>query len=286
MRIWKLSHGKIKHFRGGLRDRLFERRILTIGEPTNWGTREGWQSDHFREIGLGDLVILSYGPVVVRLCVASGGVRPAAGFPGWLERKYVAAASAGLRAPYAGKRYNWAPNANSTCWEVPEPEWQVLERLILRPYFHLTVDGARAIARRAVPVPALADPAAAVREGRRKLVQHLRRERNRRIVALAKAHALQLGRLRCEACGFDFERTYGSVGSEFIEAHHKIPLSSVHPGHGGKTEISDLALLCANCHRMVHLTSPWLTARQLKSRLKRRGRRAPAQVPGGDSRTR
>lgn len=55
---------------------------------------------------------------------------------------------------------------------------------------------------------------------------------------------------KCVACGFDFEKTYGERGHEFIEVHHLVPLYK----RGGETTIKmdDLVCLCSNCHRMVH----------------------------------
>lgn len=56
------------------------------------------------------------------------------------------------------------------------------------------------------------------------------------------------GRLECEACGFDFRTTYGERGHGFAECHHKLPLSD-----GARTTyLRDLAIVCANCHRMLH----------------------------------
>ncbi len=56
------------------------------------------------------------------------------------------------------------------------------------------------------------------------------------------------GRLECEGCGFDFLATYGERGRGFAECHHKLPLSS-----GTRmTYLRDLAIVCANCHRMLH----------------------------------
>lgn len=56
------------------------------------------------------------------------------------------------------------------------------------------------------------------------------------------------GRLECEACGFDFLATYGERGRGFAECHHKLPLSD-----GTRTTyLRDLAIVCANCHRMLH----------------------------------
>jgi hypothetical protein len=94
-------------------------------------------------------------------------------------------------------------------------------------------------------------------EGMRQEKLHLRQERSREVVRLAKLRALMMyGRLSCEACGFDFGATYGEMGRDFIEAHHLVPISSLTPG--SRTRIDDLALVCANCHRMLHRTRPWL----------------------------
>jgi 5-methylcytosine-specific restriction enzyme A len=70
------------------------------------------------------------------------------------------------------------------------------------------------------------------------------------------------GTLRCEACGFEFGQAYGERGRGFIEVHHALPVHQLSPGV--KTRLSDLHLLCANCHRMVHAKRPWLTLEQLK----------------------
>ena len=68
--------------------------------------------------------------------------------------------------------------------------------------------------------------------------------------ATLRRHALQLHGYDCMACGFNFERFYGYIGKHFIEVHHVIPLTK-----GGKRKTNpstDLIVLCANCHRMVH----------------------------------
>ncbi|MEU8886837.1 HNH endonuclease [Streptomyces sp. NPDC048442] len=55
--------------------------------------------------------------------------------------------------------------------------------------------------------------------------------------------------LQCEVCTFDFGQTYGDVGKDYIEVHHRLPL---HVSGLRKTKLDDLAFLCANCHRMCH----------------------------------
>jgi 5-methylcytosine-specific restriction protein A len=101
-------------------------------------------------------------------------------------------------------------------------------------------------------------------EGRVLTGKHLRRERNRKLVERKKRQALkEFGKLLCEACGFDFGMRYGERGTGFIECHHTKPLSTL--ADGDKTHVRDLALVCANCHRMIHRGKHWLTIAQLKA---------------------
>ncbi|MFX0544769.1 HNH endonuclease [Roseovarius sp. S1116L3] len=96
---------------------------------------------------------------------------------------------------------------------------------------------------------------------------HRTRERDTSIVKRKKAKVLtKNGLLACEACGFDFAEVYGERGDGFIECHHTKPVSELKPDE--KTKISDLALLCANCHRMVHARRPWLNLDELRFTLK------------------
>jgi 5-methylcytosine-specific restriction protein A len=86
------------------------------------------------------------------------------------------------------------------------------------------------------------------------------------VEAKKKASLRATGALRCEACTFDFGLSYGARGKGFIEVHHALPVHQLRPGV--KTKLSDLHLLCANCHRMVHAKRPWLTLDQLSECLK------------------
>jgi 5-methylcytosine-specific restriction protein A len=99
-------------------------------------------------------------------------------------------------------------------------------------------------------------------EGRVLFRIHRARERSPQLVRKMKARALrELGRLFCQVCGFDFEKTYGPQGRGFIECHHTVPLSTL--ASQNATRLSDLALVCSNCHRMLHRRRPWLTMSQL-----------------------
>jgi hypothetical protein len=101
------------------------------------------------------------------------------------------------------------------------------------------------------------------REGRLRLVEHWRRERNRQIIRAKKQERLHTtGRLTCEVCGFDFEHVYGRIGAGFYEVHQKVPLAAV--GTEITTTLEDLAILGSNCHRMVLRTNPFKSIEDLK----------------------
>jgi 5-methylcytosine-specific restriction enzyme A len=68
----------------------------------------------------------------------------------------------------------------------------------------------------------------------------------------------------CLACGFDFKKIYGELGSNFIIVHHVVPVSQI----GSDYVINpakDLITLCANCHAMIHRQNPPLSLEQLQS---------------------
>ena len=72
----------------------------------------------------------------------------------------------------------------------------------------------------------------------------------------------------CWVCGFDFAKTYGALGLDFAEAHHLNPLSERPPEEWTttvQTNIADIAILCANCHRMIHRRKPALSIDELKA---------------------
>ncbi len=100
-------------------------------------------------------------------------------------------------------------------------------------------------------------------EGAILTVVHQRRERDPKLRAKKIARVLRDGgTLGCEVCGFDYGRTYGSRGQGYIEVHHVRPL---HDSGPTTTRLRDLALLCSNCHRMIHRTRPWLTPVELRA---------------------
>lgn len=97
---------------------------------------------------------------------------------------------------------------------------------------------------------------------------HVIRERNRSAVA-AKIDAVMrdAGRLACEVCNFDFLECYGELGRGFAECHHTLPLSEA--AGQRKTRLADLAIVGANCHRMLHRARPVLTVAALRYLIER-----------------
>ncbi|GAB6054650.1 hypothetical protein JCM17960_34700 [Magnetospira thiophila] len=95
---------------------------------------------------------------------------------------------------------------------------------------------------------------------------HRYRERDTKLVKRKKSRILQEQEsLSCEICGFNFGKVYGEHGEGFIECHHTKPVSEL--GVGERTKISDLALVCSNCHRMIHRKRPWLSIGELKGKM-------------------
>jgi 5-methylcytosine-specific restriction enzyme A len=91
-------------------------------------------------------------------------------------------------------------------------------------------------------------------EGREReaFVRHRRREARLRREKI-KAFKIERGRLYCEVpfCGFDFEKSYGELGRDYAQVHHRLPLKKA-PKEGRETKLSELAVVCANCHAMIH----------------------------------
>ena len=114
-------------------------------------------------------------------------------------------------------------------------------------------------------------------EGKEILKKHIIRERNHYIKtkAINKFKVLHNGKVYCEICGFNFEDKYGKIGENFIEVHHTKPVSEMKEGE--KTKIEDLALLCSNCHSMIHRKRPWLS-KDKSTNLLFKGRRIKYEV--------
>jgi hypothetical protein len=102
----------------------------------------------------------------------------------------------------------------------------------------------------------------ASREGKELYRLHRIRERDSRLTAEKKKQASAMGELICSVCSFSFQAVYGE---SYIECHHTVPVSQ-----GERiTRLEDLALVCSNCHRMLHrrIDGAYLSVDELKVRL-------------------
>lgn len=113
------------------------------------------------------------------------------------------------------------------------------------------------------------DDESAFPEGTVQFRSHRRLERDAAVARKAKAKRLaETGRLACDVCDLDFAAAYGDVGIGFIEAHHTIPVAMLQGKE--KTKISDLALVCSNCHRMLHRGKALFAVAALKALVENR----------------
>lgn len=133
----------------------------------------------------------------------------------------------------------------------------------------LAADAAAIRAAVAIPLTPAAAPVAddpyEAEEGGVIVRLHRSYERDRKLIAAKKKAAKAAGALACEACEFDFAKAYGALGEDFIEVHHLRPVHAMQPGQ--KTKLSDLALLCSNCHRMAHRNRQVLSLDGLRAAL-------------------
>jgi 5-methylcytosine-specific restriction protein A len=84
-------------------------------------------------------------------------------------------------------------------------------------------------------------------EGKLQSVLVNKHERNPNL----RAAAIEIHGTRCQVCNFSFAETYGILGKDFIEVHHLYPVSS-YQGEINVDPTKDMAVVCSNCHRMIH----------------------------------
>lgn len=145
-----------------------------------------------------------------------------------------------------GSRFVSSPKAYSTAPElgVLRGKWPQFERAI--------VSASRSV-QRAVNAkshrfqmnPSWNESLSAI-EGQMTEVKVARRRRS----ASLRRHAIAQSRGTCEACGVNFGVLLGGRGWRVLQVHHKLQLSALDtPTWNG---IEDLAVVCANCHLLIH----------------------------------
>lgn len=133
---------------------------------------------------------------------------------------------------------------DSTSWAVTEYDYDTGECWLVRGE------------RPTMPATDAPDLQASWFEGkwRQAFVFHRRREARARREKIRECLAKNGGRLICEVpnCGFDFFERYGPIAEGYAQVHHLLPLSTS-PREGRTIKLEDLAVVCANCHVMIHI---------------------------------
>jgi 5-methylcytosine-specific restriction protein A len=152
-------------------------------------------------------------------------------------------------------------------------KFEVKDTLEILNAYELTKTGLLFVAKESTESPKLivsleSDTDDEFPEGKELTRIHKSKERNSQVVIKKKEKVLrESGNLACEVCGFDFVKFYGQIGYGFAECHHIIPLSMLRDEQ--KTKLSDLAIVCANCHRILHKTRPLLSIQELRAIVKK-----------------
>lgn len=142
--IWKISHGTETT---GISDKhkvMFEKRnVVVVHSKTKAkAISRITQGQTFMDaIHKGDYFYLCYGNRIQLLGQFTGSqpvLNPELK-DGWYEREYRLISRARLKEAYTGTKKWWTPNDNSTCIKIEKSDELLFEKLILAPYFSMTL---------------------------------------------------------------------------------------------------------------------------------------------------
>lgn len=103
-------------------------------------------------------------------------------------------------------------------------------------------------------------------EGTKTEVRYLKNQRSRRLRNLAFDHAKGI----CAVCERDFSELLNGQGLRVLQVHHRNQLSVREAP--SLTSVAELAVVCANCHMLLHLDPmQCLSVKELRSMLARDG---------------
>jgi 5-methylcytosine-specific restriction enzyme A len=101
---------------------------------------------------------------------------------------------------------------------------------------------------------------------RRRYAWHWRAEgRNGAIAKRAK----ELRGYGCEVCGRNYAEDFGEMGKRAVDVHHLTPFHLLGPETRDLNPLTDFAIVCASCHRMLHSQNPPLRPADLASAISR-----------------
>ncbi len=87
-------------------------------------------------------------------------------------------------------------------------------------------------------------------------LEQAKRYRQHRTVERQPGHSKKVKELlgtRCMGCSVDLSERYGPLAAGVIDAHHLVPLETLAEGEVAQFDARrDFAVLCPNCHRVIH----------------------------------
>ena len=143
--IWKVSHGTENTGISEANKIIFEsRNVIVVHSHTKAkGQSKVNQGQNFMEaMKKGDFFYLCYGSSVRLLgqILSDKPVLNPEMKDGWYEREYRLIEKSKDTSAYTGTKKWWTPNENSTCIKVEENDKGLFEKLLLQPYFGLSLD--------------------------------------------------------------------------------------------------------------------------------------------------
>lgn len=112
------------------------------------------------------------------------------------------------------------------------------------------------------------------KEGQFTTRMHKTRERSRRIRKRLLKSKRKSGPLSCDLCGAQSPTADTRYEDAMFEGHHIVPIAQ---SFTRETRLKDMALLCANCHRLIHRViskeKKWLGVAEVRAHLKTLGRK-------------
>ncbi len=230
------------------------RRLLRDGGEGQRGAKKIWQ--FIDEIKIGDLVIANKGEsVILGIGRVIGPYIPSTDPTNPMttsEISQIRKVAWIVKQPLdVGQRF--FGHLPPFLGEITETQWTS----IVEAYLAAGLDVQRAFqvsttVNNEIPI-ALLDPEVSGLEGAISVSMRFHYERDRELRDKKIAAVLaSTKRLCCEVlgCGFDFEQRYGELGRGFAHVHHVEQLSD--RGGAKETKLSELAIVCANCHAMIH----------------------------------
>lgn len=136
---------------------------------------------------------------------------------------------------------------NKFYWKLKDELREALEELNLTDEFYFAIE-------------VQATENLKLKEGAVKSILVNSYERNSKAREICIQHWLPV----CSVCEFNFQKTYGTLGKDFIHVHHLNPINEI----GEEYEIdpiNDLRPVCPNCHAMIHKKNPPLKIEELKA---------------------